>query len=168
MTIALIDALAHHVRWQPAALDAASDEDDVVAQADAVTARWIEEGDGLRRQAWRLHERLGPQPDQVASLTGLIDQADAQVDAFARRYRSLEGRLEGMMQRSLTGPAEAQAYAAEIRDGLLRAMARYGLARADFVLFLKALRDANRAPGPLSPTFDDGDDLIAHLRAALA
>lgn len=168
MTIALIDALAHHMRWQPVALDAPSGEDDVVAQADAVTARWIEEGDALRRQAWRLHERLGPQPDQIASLTELIDQADAQVDAFARRYRSLEGRLERLLQRSMAGPTEAQAYASEIRDGLLRAMARYGLARADFVLFLKALRDANRAPGPVSPTFNDGDALIAHLRAALA
>ena len=178
---ALIDALSHALAPPPAIVRSVFEHDGTLAAAKAENQRrydeaaqaldrWVTRGRALREELWtRLeHRSVEAGPDELAALDRIIAAVDERQALMAKEAREDQRRWERLVKRGLRVSPRHGAMAREFMERAAGLLERQHSERADFGLFLRALRARFDPDAKGGPTFDDPVALESHLRSAMA
>jgi hypothetical protein len=178
----LIDALSHALAPPPpAVVRSAFDIDGALAahraenrrrydEASRALERWVAQGRALREDLWTKLEHHGDQagPAELEALERIIAAVDERQALMAKEIREDERQWKRLVKRGFRISPEHGAIARDFMMKALELAERQHNERADFGLFLRALRARFDPDARGGRTFDNPDELEGYLRSATA
>lgn len=130
---------------------------------DKAADEWIASMDRARLDAEHARIESAAAAEDIALLTGVIDDFEAMADLRARRGAKLERRLRREVKAAFRGDPSVAAAKRAFGQRLVATEKRVIDALLDYALFLRAIRTEIDPGARGGPTFDSSQDLERHL-----
>ena len=176
---AMIDAFSHALaRDVPAIVQPLSASDDTEAflaeqrrfldAFEAETDRWVERGRQLRAEIWsEIEDSDHGNPASVGTIEHMIAAVEKRQLEIRSEVGEWQGRWDRVLELSQRISHAQYSGNSEVGRRLFATIERRFEERADFLLFLKAVRAEIMPEARGGPSFDSPDELDRFLRSAL-